>query len=281
VLPDLGERDAGFAQALAPPHPALVTPAPPPPPPASPGAQEDNVVMLAAAEGGTTQIPIASSRGDIIPAGARKMSVRERLIPAPRAPKTASRTPSPEKAPGQTKKVLMSAFLVALSVATTLWRVEPVREFVFGSDVPSEEAVLAQFTPLAGYQYAAAPEGGQMMFDGIEKLMEEEYGVETTFDMKMVTQKGREVGSVVVVGGPPDVINAAETQAGYRDGLGAGIRLQPKVVAGTKVYFGTMPQARGATVAFFADPDGFFMTVGMLNRPAAEDVVKQLVRANV
>lgn len=279
---DLGDVDASFGPPVAAKPVEAAAPPPPPAPPAPPEHDETAVMEAVSQGGGTSEIPVLTSRGDIIPAGTRKLSLREKLTPAGRGPKVqTSGAPKPQKTPGQTKKVLLSAFLVALSVATTMWRVDAVREFVFGSDMPSDRDVLAQFTPLSGYEYSPAPEGGQMMFDGVEKLMEEEYGVETVFEMKMVSQKGQPVGSVVVIGGPPDVINATDIQAGYRGGLGAGMQLEPKTVAGTQVYFGTMPQAQGVTIAYFVDPDGFFMTVGMMNRPAAEAVVKQLVRANV
>jgi hypothetical protein len=277
----------GPATAFVPPGPAqpqAIAPPPPPPPPAPAASEEQTAVMEAVAGGGTTQIPVMPARGDIIAEGSRKLSVRERLTPAPRGPKTAATpaTKKTEKTPGARRKTITTFLLVALSLATTVWRFEPLRERIFGSNTPTEEAVAAQFTPLSGYEYGALPEGGQMMFEGMEKLLEDEYGVEATVDMKLVVQKGREVGSVVVLGADPEIINSPETTEGFGSGLVSGAPMQPKIIGGTQVQMGTVQQGQ-ATVAvgFFVDPDGFLMTVGTMSPKATEEVLGQLVRANV
>lgn len=321
---DPAELDASFAPVdgspsemswdspvASPPAQAPLAPPPPPPPPSSrpqapvptavphapsapsepSGAVTEEVpvdaeptVRMEVPNPPTAQIPAVSSRGDIIAAGPRKLTVRDRLTPAVRVPKqVATETKSRSEAPRGTKPIV--AFLVmAVSFAGTLWRMEGLREKLFGGGAPSAEAVEQAFGTLQGYEYQPVSEGEQQMLDAMEKIIAEQAeasgtDIEFNFDARSLLRGGRPIGAVLIFSTDPDDLTE-QGQTDFRTGMeGSGAKLQPIRLGGSPAFATSTPQG-GSAVVFF-DPDGFVFMVVAQNQVAGKDVATQLIRANV
>jgi hypothetical protein len=239
----------------------------------------ETTVMSAVSNGNTAQIPVASSRGDIIAAGPRKMSVLERLTPTARAPKVErSRDRSSEASKGA--KVVVGILVTVMSLCLTAWRFEGLREIVLGNGAPSEEQVDAAFTPLKGYPYSEVPQDVMdMTRETTDSLMPREV---EHYDLRLIGQPANPAGMVMIFSIDPDLATPEqwdrEMQMAPPTNVGA---IKEIKVAGVDAISASPPDAQGAGFVMFADPEGLvFLAVGN-TAAVAEDVAKQLAKANI
>jgi hypothetical protein len=251
----------------------------------SPAGEEATTRMPAVAEP-TGQIPVFSSRGDIIAEGPRKLSLRERLTPEIKTRGATAEAPRREGLARGTRPMI-AVLVMTLSLAGTLWRMEGLREKIFGGGAPSSQQLAGAFGTLRGYAYQPLSDGQQQMIDSIETMMSEQtaqFGLDLDMqmDMRLLMQGGRQAGAVVIMSVDPDDMNHPDFEAGFRAGLSRGAgTMQPMTLKGHTVYSGKAPQAMGATVIVFFDPDGFVFTVAANNEAASKDVAGQLAKANL
>lgn len=266
--------------------PTTAGPPPPPPPPPPPGEvpedASETTVMSFVGAGTTAEIPVLSSRGDIIPEGHRKMSVRNRLTPAPRSRPAVTRAAAAPTQRRAGKRAVASALILLLAVAGTVWKSDALRERLFGGGPPSAEEIEAEFAALDGYAYQAIPQDQQAMLNSYERLMSEGFDFDFGIDLRVVARGDRPTGAVIVTSGDPDLLNTADAQAGFRDGMtSSGGRLDPETIAGAEAWVGAIPQAAGGTVVVFSDPDGFMVSVLAETEVDARDIASQLIEADL
>jgi hypothetical protein len=304
---------ATVPDAVVPVAPEFSTAAPPPPPPApeatpaepvvetSPNPDvvagsvadiyglEDTTQMAAVAPPtsparpveGTSELPAVSSRGDIIAAGARKMSVRERLTPSVRGPRTATSESKTKSEPRRGTKPLVAFLVLALSFAGTVWRMEGLREKVFGNGAPSEAEVSAAFTTLKGYSYSEMPpELEEQMRTITDPMMPEEI---EHFELRLLGAPQQQPrGMVMIFSVDPDLATVEQWDTELQNAVPAEVGPVSRIgLGGVDAISATPPNGQGETIVMFADPEGlFFFALGQ-DAKTAQDVAKQLAKANL
>lgn len=274
TTPDYMEASAPAAAVAAPPPP------PPPPAPAPPQSEEETGVMEAVVAGGdTAMIPVLSSRGDIIPATPRKVSLRERVKPAPRvktvATKKALSKSASKKGSGKAKKFASGALILTLALGSAVWRIDFLHDKVFGTGAPSEAQVAAAFTPLKGYSYGVMdPAMKKMMDKSADEIMPEEV---ENFEFRVLGTGPRPQGFVAIASVAPEHATPPLWDEEIMAEQGPG---KPIKVGGVKGISVEGVGAQGASMVIFPDPDGLIFFVMGNTKADAENVASQLAKAN-
>ena len=320
---DPGELDASFGPPApqapaggtfstvqaAPESPSFSAPPPPPPPPppaptttsvSEPTAMDefsmgyaledpaDELALPAEMASVAPQAAVpfvpSSSRGDIIPAGNRKLSIRDHLTVS-RAPKSKVKTKTSKSDAGGKKGMRSVAVVLSLvlGLAGTAWRFEKIRRLVFGgASAPTEEQVDASFVPLKGFAYTPLPAAQmEQMQSMAEQMMPNEV---EHWDARLVGTPSNPAGMVMIFAVDPKLTTPQQWELEVQDamspsgGMSKGKEIK---LAGSPAIVGTPVSDPAASVVIFQDPDGMlFFTFGR-NANFALDAAKQLIKGNV